>query len=313
MRIEDLVAQAGLPAVRSTRPLTDGPGLDNRLTLLDLEDGRRVLARQPHGAELHDQTPRARFLEHHRVGAPKLYAAGADGSTLVEWIVGTSLAEHVAAADDHATDPVWRQLGAALAAVHAVTFPSLLQGEFGPTGLNLRPIDPVTGLHESLRRSREWARQDQSRLVAVHDRLAELVDHHAEEIRAEQPCLLHGDVTFDNFIVTEHAVRPIDWDFPRVGSPLSELGALDEHAYLNGISTGLPVEFWQGYGRSEPRSLLLLHRAIGCLGWLASPEWSTWEADESLSEQARRRLRDWNHRLHAWSDTLPERLGPGAT
>jgi hypothetical protein len=145
-------------------------------------------------------------------------------------------------------------------------------------------------------------------LLSVHDRLADLVDRYADALAAEQPCLLHGDVTFDNFIVTADAVRPIDWDYPRVGYPLTELGALDEHAFLNGCADGLPTEFWHGYGRAAPGPLLLLHRAIGCLGWLASPEWSTWDADETLSERTRSKLRDWNQRLLAWAGTLPQRL-----
>jgi hypothetical protein len=79
-------------------------------------------------------------------------------------------------------------------------FPAPLQGEFGPTDLILRPTDPVPQLRESLRRSQEWARPDRGQLTSIHDQLADLVDRYAEDIR-----------------------RPIDWDYPRVGYPLTEL------------------------------------------------------------------------------------------
>lgn len=123
MTIRDLVASAGLPEIRHAEPLTDGPGLDNRLTLLTLIDGQQLLARNPvAGVQLQDQAPRAAFLGQQQIGAPRVYATAADGSSLVEWIPGISLADHLRA-NDTAADPediAWEWLGASLAAVHTV-------------------------------------------------------------------------------------------------------------------------------------------------------------------------------------------------
>lgn len=97
MKIEKLVVQAGLPPIRSIRPLTNGRGMDNILNLVTLSDDRQVLARQPIGAAMAaDSAPRAAFLSQHQVGAPTVDATSADGSSLVEWIPGTSLAARLA-------------------------------------------------------------------------------------------------------------------------------------------------------------------------------------------------------------------------
>lgn len=311
MTVQDLVADAGLPEIRDIQPLTDGPGLDNKLSLVTFVDGRQLLAREPlaDGAR-QDHSLRAAFLERHGVGAPNVYATAADGSSLVEWIVGTSLADHLAAnsADPSADEPVWNWLGISLAAVHAVVFPAPLQGNLGPSELTLRPVDPVDDLRVRLGDGQRWIEQSATQLADVPIRLRQLIDQYRDIIRAEQPCLIHGDVNLDNFVVTDTAVRPVDWDYPRVGYPLAELGALDEHAYLNGMNHGLPPAFWDGYGRSYPPDLLLLYRAAGCLNWLAGPEWSGWEADPRTSEQTKHQLRHWHQRLTMWTDALPQRL-----
>lgn len=311
MTLDDLVAEAGLPGVQRVRSLTDGPGLDNHLSLVTLTDGRRLLSRKPVQGEPRDQTIRAAFLAQHRVGAPQIYATAADGTSLVEWIPGTPLADFLTAPDNDTatTERVWRHVGAALAAVHAVTFPAPLQGPVGPYELTLRPSDPVGELHQSVQQGRRWIHEARPRLADVPDLLHQLIDQYADDIRAEQPCLLHGDVNLANFIVTDEAVRPIDWDHPRVGYPLAELGALDEHAYLNGSPDGLSPAFWLGYGRTVPGYLLLLYRAVGCIGWLAGTDWAEWDAATGFSTQTKSKLRHWRELLARWADTLPRRLG----
>lgn len=310
MLLRDLVAVAGLPAVREVQRLTDGPGLDNVLSLITLVNDQQLLARQPRTAEARqDPAPRAAFLREHSVGAPKTYATSPDGSSLVEWIPGSSLGAHLgtkAAADD----PVWHQLGISVAAIHAVTFPTLLHGEVGPTALTLHPTDPVARLRERIDLSQHWIEQSAPRLAQVPNQLRQLLQQHSATITAIQPCLLHGDCNLDNYIVTDRAVRPIDWDYPRVGSPLTELSALDEHAYLHGMADGLPPAFWDGYGQTYPTELLLLYRAVGCLNWLSSPEWDDWQTDAQINEATKNKLRHWHRQLTTWSDGLPHRLQP---
>lgn len=311
MTIRDLVANAGLPGIQHLEALTDGPGMDNKLSLVTLTNGEQVLGREPLVAdELRDQAPRMAFLAQHDIGAPVVYATASDGSSLVEWIPGVSLADHLAASDTTADpeDIVWTWLGTSLAAVHTVRFPQPLQGLVGSTELTLKPQDPVDHLHEALTRARRWIAQRGAGLTDVPDRLARLLNGHAAAIRAEHPCLLHGDNNLDNFIVTERNVRIIDWDYPKVGYPLTELSALDEHAYLNGMPTGLPDNFWRGYGRTYPDELILLYRAIGCINWLAGDDWNGFQNDPTISDPMKRKLHQWHGLLTSWTDTLPEQL-----
>ncbi|MBO0881175.1 MAG: phosphotransferase [Mycobacterium sp.] len=192
-----------------------------------------------------------------------------------------------------------------MAAIHRVRFPAPLQGKVGPTSLVLRPCDPVDALTQELDRSRAWITTHHAGLIDVLERL---ISAYAEQIRADQPCLLHNDTTFDNFVVTDDAVRPIDWDLPAVGYPLAELANLDQQAYLYGSADGLPAEFWHGYGRTYPPGLLLIYRAMRCISLLASPCWATWEADPAVSEATKAELRR-RHELHKkWTTTLPTLL-----
>lgn len=311
MDVHDLLDGVDLPKIRQLKVLTDSAGIDNTLTLITLADGRQLVARQPVVAgELGDQAPRAAFLERQHIGFPKVYATAADGSSLVEWISGTTLADYISARHPAARteDDVWQWLGASLAAVHAVKFPRPLQGPVGPKELTLTPQDPVDDLQQSLVRARRWIGQRNARLAIVPDRLGAMINEHAEAIRAEQPCLLHGDNNLDNFVVTDHDVRIIDWDYPCVGYPLAELSALDEHVYLNGIAEGLPASFWRAYGRTYPRELMLLYRAIGCMNWLAGDDWDGFQNNPGIIDTTRRRLRSWQHLLTDWVDTLPQQL-----
>lgn len=309
MTLHDLVADAGLPPIREVHQLTDGAGLDNVLSLITVVDGRQFLARQPRTDDARqDPAPRAAFLDRYSVGAPKTYATSPDGSSLVEWIPGSSLTAHPGSqAPD---DPVWHQLGISIAAIHAITFPALLRGDVGPTTLVLQPIDPVARLHTLIDTGQHWIGRSAPHLAQVPHQLRQLLQQHSATISAVQPCLLHGDCNLDNFIVTGQTVRPIDWDYPRVDSPLSELSALDEHAYLHGMTDGLPPAFWDGYGHTYPADLLLLYRAAGCLNWLGSPEWGDWQTDPDLNDATKDKLRHWHRRLTAWADELPSRLHP---
>lgn len=114
--------------------------------------------------------------------------------------------------------------------------------------------------------------------------------------------LLHNDVNLHNVIVGDDgAATLIDWDNPGQGNPLDELAAFEEHLYLHG--TGLPQEFWDGYGHTPDPFLLRLHRIAGCVAWLASDDWREWEADRALRPEQRERVRNWRRLLAEWLAT----------
>ena len=137
--------------------------------------------------------------------------------------------------------------------------------------------------------------------------LRERINARATDLRAEAPCLVHTDANFHNLILGDDRVTLIDWDYPAVRYPLEELEALEEHAYLNGISE-LPNAFFAGYGRQVSRPLLRLHRIIGCLGVFGSTEWSNLAADARIAPDQRSLIRSWVTRLKLWIDRLEEHL-----
>ncbi|WP_349497509.1 phosphotransferase [Crossiella sp. CA-258035] len=298
----DLIAAAGLPAAAQVEPI-GGDGLDNTLHLAVLADGRKVVLRQ-HEHPRPSPRAMAEFLAANQVGAPPLLAANDRGDRLVAYVEGVTLAEAVRAGT--ATDRVWQAVGRALAAVHAVGFPAHLHGELRPDGLRLTPADPVERLRAELAATQPWVREHRPALLPLLPAVDAALLAHAEELRAERPCLVHGDVNLFNVIIGHDRATLIDWDYPGVRQPLDELSAFQEHAYLHGAE--LPPAFWTGYGRTVPENSLLLHRVVGCLGWLAGEDWAEWAADESLSAAAVTRVELWRRRLLDWIDRLPELL-----
>jgi tRNA A-37 threonylcarbamoyl transferase component Bud32 len=307
-----LIAAADLPTPRSVRPIDDGTGLDNRITVAELADGRFVVLRQSREPAASPRL-RVQFLRANGIETPELYKSTDNGEALWEYVPGQTLARAVE--EGLADETVWRRVGAALAKVHSVTFPLQLEGPIGADSLNLRPLDPVRNLQESLAASGAWVDRERPQLSDALKRVSCFISDRSSEIRASRSSVLHGDINLLNIIVNDNAVRLIDWDFPRVGQHLAELSALDEHAYLHGLD-GLPAEFYEGYGRSVPENLLLAYRIVGCVGWLASDDWIEWDHNDDLPEAARSRLNEWHHRLLDWSDRIPDlaaRLTPDLT
>nr|WP_294695355.1 phosphotransferase [uncultured Friedmanniella sp.] len=298
-----LVAQAGLPPVLRSDAFDGGAlGLDNSLTRAVLADGREVLLRVNPAQPLAPDR-RALFLAACGVGAPTFHAADGNGASLVDFIPGLPLADLVVAGED--TAEIWERTGAAFARVHAVRFPAPLQGTVGPLSIQLSPCDPVEDLLASLDRSRSWVGRHKPHLFVAWATLRLLIRGHAHRVRAETPCLVHGDANLLNVIVGPGGVTLIDWDFPAVRYPLAELSALDEHVYLSG-GEGLPDPFFRGYGAAVPRDLLLLYRMVGCLQWLSGDDWPSWDRDTALPPPARRRIREWHRRLLDWADQIPD-------
>jgi len=298
-----LATAADLPAVVAVEAVdSKSYGLDNQLTRGALEDGRQVLLRQTN-LVLTSPRPRVDFLRSNGIPLPQLYAADDAGNSLWEFIPGRPLGDLVD--EGTADDVVWHRTGAALAAVHAVTFPAPLQGSIGVGALKLRPIDPVNQLRAAIDDARGWTERHRPHLTPVLDQVATFTRQRAEQIRAERPTVTHGDVNLHNIIAGDQAVQLIDWDFPKVRYPLAELSALDEHAYLHGC-VELPPAFFAGYGRAVPAELLLAYRIVGCFGWLSGDDWAQWHADPDLPIAARDRLNRWHGLLLAWADQTPE-------
>lgn len=304
--LDHLVSVSGLPAVREvTSSPDDGHGLDNVLTVAQLEDGRRVVLRQ---SRVEQRSPRVRveFLRGNGVDVPTLYGSDEEGSSLWEYVEGRPLG--VMVESGRATDTAWANVGVALRRIHRVMFPSPLQGEIGVDSLTLRPVDPVDALHARLDDSVGWTRRQLPELERSLETVRRFLAARADDIRAERSALGHGDVNLLNIIVTpDQNAQFIDWDFPVVRYPMDELSALDEHAYLHGMD-GLPPSFFEGYGAKVPSDLLLAHRIVGCVGWLSSDEWEKWKVDPDVHPAARARLRSWHERLMAWAQSIPSRV-----
>jgi len=301
--MDRLIAASGLPAPVSVQTIdSDGNGLDNRLMMAELTDGRMVVMRQSRVATT---SPRRRvdFLRANGINTPKLFASDDAGAALWEYISGQTLADSVA--NGTADRTAWRRTGAALAELHAVTFPASLEGTIDADSLSLRTTDPVESLLDNLAASGPWVEKHRPRLRGALEHVRCFIADRATQIRTARPSVLHGDVNLLNIVVNEDEARLIDWDFPRVGQPLAELSALDEHAYLHGLD-GLPSSFFEGYDRPVPRDLLLAYRIVGCIGWLASGDWEEWDRAPELPDAARSRLDKWHQRLLDWSIGIPE-------
>ncbi len=115
--LDELVATASLPPVRSTRALA-ARGFDNQLLVGVLIDGREVLLRQ---SSIPAPSPAASawFLSIHDVGAPRLYAANDTGAVVVDFVPGETLAararrgalgDRECSSRHHYTDPSARKV-----------------------------------------------------------------------------------------------------------------------------------------------------------------------------------------------------------
>jgi aminoglycoside phosphotransferase (APT) family kinase protein len=301
--LDELIAAASLPAVVSTRVLSER-GFDNQLLVAVLTDGRQVLLRQ-NSVPAPSPAARSKVLLLHDVGAPHLYAANDTGAVLVDFIPGETLS--TLARGKRVGDREWRMVGAAYRRIHAMQFPAPLRGPFGPERLELTPEDPVDLLHSKMDEAEPAVRSQQPALLPALNKLRKRIDVRADELRREVPCLTHTDANFHNIIVGTDRATLIDWDYPAVHYPLEELEALEEHAYLNGISE-LPAAFFAGYGKEISRPILRLHRIVGCLSSLSSNEWSGMADDSRVPADLSSMLRTWDQLLHHWILRIEDHL-----
>lgn len=169
--------------------------------------------------------------------APGLLGSGDDPATglpfaLLEWIEGQRLDETVRDLDDAALPPLARSVGAALAAIHAVTF-----DRSGFLDSSLAVAEPAdaggAGLVGFLRHvlidgpgGDRLGRDLADRLVAFVEHEAGLLDRWPGP-----PCLTHSDFGGTNILVRQGPVgwavaAVLDWEFAFAGSPFFDLGNL---------------------------------------------------------------------------------------
>lgn len=172
-----------------------------------------------------------------RLPAPRLLGSGDDPATglpfaLLEWIDGQRLDEAARGLDDAALLPLARSVGAALAAIHAVTFDrsGFLDGSLTVA----EPVDAGgAGLIGFLRHvlldgpgGGLLGRDLSDRLIAFAEREAGLLDRWPGP-----PCLTHSDFGGTNILVRQGpegwaVAAVLDWEFAFAGNPFFDFGNL---------------------------------------------------------------------------------------
>ncbi|MGY4765290.1 aminoglycoside phosphotransferase family protein [Kribbella sp. CWNU-51] len=299
--LHELVAAAGLPEVRSTKPLR-GHGFNHEILRATLADSRQIVLRRRRQASRPLPHGRTRFLSEHAVPAPALLG-GNEHATLYEYIPGEMLSTLVD--EDRMTDDAWRTVGTAFRRVHAVRFPSAMTGDFGPDALVLRPTDPVNDLHRLLADAEPRLSANLPFVIPHLRRLHAVIDEHAGPLRETPTALLHGDVFLANVIVGRSQTTLIDWDEPRVGDPAREIADLDERIHL--INGGrLPDAFFETYG-ARP-STTAVHRLTGAMRWFAHGPFAGWDIDPGLDPDQRAQAIAWRNGLVAYLAGIGQRL-----
>jgi len=226
------------PKVASLFPLPGG--LTNSNYRFFFEDGGSV------EAKLYQSEPSPAAIERaiHRLGAERNllmphWLGGADDNAvsgmpyaLFDWIDGSRLDLTIRDADNIAAEKIAEDVGAALARIHAVTFPSFgffdahltVQGDFDLKGSGMRAYFGNV-LKSDLGRMRLGADLCDA-LLAFAEREASVLD-----TWQGAPCLTHGDCGGTNILVLDAAGNYalsgfIDWEFAFAGTPFFDLGNL---------------------------------------------------------------------------------------
>ncbi|WP_341676284.1 phosphotransferase [Niveibacterium sp. SC-1] len=249
------MVQRGCPgAVLSQAALAEG-GLANTNYRLELADGRELLLRM-HVRSPSDGAKEWLLAERFggRVPMPAMLhfeAHDADVGlpcTLMAWIEGERLELRASGLDAAARRGLGRQIGAALAHIHAQTYP---QTGFLDAGLKL--VNPVPMGREGLLacldawvvRGRGAARlgagltQDLLGFVRANGGLL--------DGPAQRPCLAHGDFGGANLLIDaeDQLAAVLDWEFAFAGTPFFDLGNL-LRAPLGALE-GFPEAVAEGY------------------------------------------------------------------
>jgi aminoglycoside phosphotransferase (APT) family kinase protein len=301
LQLDSLLEMAGFVAVQAAQQIS-GRGFENRIYKITLIDGQELILRcYPQERPL--ETARAKFLEQYDLPAPKLYACN-EQAALFSYISGTLLGDLIESG--LADDRVWQELGRTFSQVHAIQFPQGVVGTISAEGLNLSFRDPVEQLHSWIDQASVGLERRLPEIVELLPELHRYVDLAAQLLRQDRVSLGHGDINMWNTIINRDGAYLIDWDFPVVTWPTSEIALLDKHAALfNGI--GLPEAFFQAYQPQLNRDLLLLYRVVHSLTWFASDDWDEFAQSELPSEQIQR-TRNWYEYLREYTKRLEDHL-----
>ena len=227
----------GRPAVLRVTELSGG--LANTNLRLDLDGHPPVVLRlfQRDPAQAAKERAIHALAAERGLPAPRLLGGGDDPATglpyaLLEWIDGQRLDEAAHGLDDSALLPLARSVGAALAAIHAVTFDR--SGFFDDSLAVAEPADAGgAGLIGFLRHvlvdgpgGDRLGRGLAGWLMAFAEREAGLLDRWPGP-----PCLTHSDFGGTNILVRRGpdgwaVAAVLDWEFAFAGSPFFDLGNL---------------------------------------------------------------------------------------
>lgn len=236
------------------------------------------------------------------ISAPRLLGGGDDPATglpfaLLDWIDGQRLDEAARRLDDAELPPLARAVGAALAAIHAVTFD---RSGFLDASLTVaQPVDVGSaGLIGFLRHALvdgpggdRLGRDVARRLIAFAEREAALLDRWPGP-----PCLTHSDFGGTNILVRHGpegwaVAAVLDWEFAFAGSPFFDLGNLLRPPF--GSRPGVADAVAAGY-RAAGGTLPAEWRRMAALADLLS--WAEFLARPAVSDAvvatARQRIAD---------------------
>lgn len=214
-----------------------------------------------------------------------------------------NLAERWADAATETRTEEAREVGAALAAVHARTFQSHGHVVGGGEGeLRLETGSWTDVLLDVIESSRERASSD--RFDAYFDEVASAVEAHRAELDGAPAALQHGDPAQPNLFYGDAAVGFVDWELAHVGDPARERNRV-QHQMLGNEDPEVVVAFRAGYrerlGSEPPRSesRTAIYDAIWHLDVLSAFEAEVRRADESEAELAAAREAEMERLLAA--------------
>jgi aminoglycoside phosphotransferase (APT) family kinase protein len=250
--VESEVTQGGLANTNIRIRLSgDGPPLLVRLYTRSPIEGRKEAALHRRVA---GQVPVPRFLYFAEEGPATQHPYA-----IMEWVAGQRLEVAARAMDRAQIESAGRSVGAALAGIHAITFP---QTGFLDADLNVAQPISVGGaglagfLHACLVDGRGQARLGEAltrQVIAFAAREAGLLD-----TWQGPPCLAHSDFGGSNILVrrTEtgagwEVAAVLDWEFAFSGSPFFDFGNLLRPPL--GDMPGFERAVYEGYTRAGGR------------------------------------------------------------
>lgn len=238
-------------SVRSARLLSGG--LANTNYRVDTDRGPRVLrlvTRNPAGAE--KEVLLLSELAGRGVPVPRLLGWSRSGpapSLWLELLPGQTLEEALPSLDPRGAARLGRELGAALARIHAWRFEEAGDLVAREGALVVSPWE-LPGEGSLLKRFVDYCLESTpagERLGALAPQVRALVEEAGRRWEPPHPCLVHADFKPCNLFVNEgpqgwELSGILDWEFAHAGSPFSDYGNL-----FRSRSPALPEGFEAGF------------------------------------------------------------------